>query len=299
MIKRFIYSLLLVLICVSGTVVSAQIEIEGEHFSAMAGRRGVAAANAGASGGAYLDILYIPSADTYTEVYYTVTAENAGWYRFVVTGSTPNDVWTSPFFVTVNDGETMDAKAVSRETMLAAPFSPVAKEIDLGCVYLRQGKNRVKFFVKEKRSQDGYLLLYLDKLTFSEPVFGVQNVLPGQESGNFLEERNIRFTLTTTYPDSVAHRLYLSVLDATEAKVIHEPLTIAPNSSEYPLNLGILECGDYQLVLQDESENELYRTAFSVVSKEKEATFPERIIQAIKEKTQQIFRTGTENGGGI
>ncbi|MDG0809100.1 hypothetical protein [Cohnella rhizosphaerae] len=94
-----------------------------------------------------------------------------GAYEAIVASTPPEEVWTSPYSIQVNDGE----ETPVRNALQVGNVNDTVRKYDIGVFFLKQGDNTVTFRVKDRRSYGDYVL-YLDRLSFRKLPAGVRSV---------------------------------------------------------------------------------------------------------------------------
>ncbi len=132
------------------------IMIEGEDYYRVSSSRWRIESDASKSNGKFLGLLYVANGDDENEVKYKVHVKKAGWYQMTFRSTALDFQFVSNFYVTVNDGKTINAREECTEQTLSG--DKVWSIVDFGCVYLQEGTNYVKIVLESNRLCKVYLI---------------------------------------------------------------------------------------------------------------------------------------------
>lgn len=245
---------------------SAELAIEGESYQSAQGGHASVLTDGNFSGGRYAAIQYNAQDGDYNELVYNVLADKEGWYSLIIDGSAGDTQWTSDFSVKINGGAAIKVSESAQLTNSSnTSLSGTMRKIDMGCVWLKEGKNSVSIIVNEKRKADSQICCYIDKLSFNTPIHGIREVNEREAFAIYEKGTDVKYDVVINYPEAKEEAFEFKLTDYWGNSVKSGTATVAPNATKYTLSLGELDCGWYSLSINDKKSGKSYQKQLSVV----------------------------------
>ena len=256
-LKKFLALLLsMTLVCAYATAVPAGAEDNFDYFveaestqstNWMSITGGTVQSNANYSSGKYLNLVYPSDGEKEWYAEYSVDVANAGSYQLDV-ASTPisGGGWASPINVSVNGNEPLELNGSQYKTI---PNDWSVSWYHTNVIYLKKGMNKIRFFVKKPRSDDGNVLCYFDCFALTKSNFGIYAIKSDAPMQAFEESDEIKFTAEATGLATEATEALYDVLDYKGKMVEAGKITFEKGSGKAEIKLAPKKKGAYQLCL--------------------------------------------------
>ncbi len=192
---------------------------------------------------------------------YEVTAPVAGAYELAIASTPPEEMWTSPYAISVNGGA---YEQVAGARQLADVNGTVRRYL-VKVVQLDQGANAFSIRVDTRRSLDQQYVAYLDAFTFTLLPFGLHGL--GAETPFRVFESGEAVVLDAAFSgrSPAADELNVEVTDYWGNEVLERTIPIAANAEGAELNLGVLAQGHYTVTAALDSVGSSKKTYVAVV----------------------------------
>lgn len=272
--KKFITALLIICITAAYTQALAEepaIMIEAEDYTSATLKAPVEKIPE-FSGGLGIAMLSVPIPGNAYKINYTFDAEKEGAYALSLRCGDVGQLWTSDFWLSVNDGDPVYISDVAVKT---ADFksetlgTSLIKEYMAGAFELEEGQNVLSVIIDSsdvRSALDGKIGFWLDWISFSEIGFGFNRMTPSAISGVYERNEKVSYNLSFYAKADKEYVYNYRVTDFWGREAECGELSLAKGKKEMQLNLGIYDIGWYKLELLQNEESIGY-AYFSVVPK--------------------------------
>ncbi|MFD0714493.1 S-layer homology domain-containing protein [Paenibacillus sp. GCM10027626] len=198
--------------------------------------------------------------DGYTAVYRFDVPET-GDYEMRITSTPPEEIWTSPYSVRINDGEDMPI----RNARQVGNINDTVRIYEAGVVTLREGENTVTFRVKDRRSYGDYVL-YLDSFSFRKLPSGVRAISTPAPFNVFEAGEAATLTVDLVGAVKAADAVHIRVTDFWGGTAYENTVPLETGQTRAEITLGTLEKGHYTVKASLNGAGTTAESFFSVVT---------------------------------
>lgn len=182
--------------------------------------------------------------ESYYYADYSVTVEKAGLYEVIMNATPPEQTWTSPLRVLVNNKSEVQLGMLEQ-------FATVDQEIWnylAGYVELKQGTNSLRFIVDKARTNDENCVMWIDKLTLRQINQGLSEITTNRDWNAFERGENIEMTFHAKTKVSGQLPIRYDVIDYYDLMRDGGTVYIPEGEETVTVTLNDLPIGHYTLI---------------------------------------------------
>lgn len=227
------------------------------------------------SGGSGIAMLANPIAGNAYKINYNFNANKAGAYQLSLRCGDVGQLWTTDFWLSINDSEPVYISDVAVKT---ADFRSetcgvdLIKEYTAGAFEVEEGRNVLSVIIDSndvRSAVDGKIGFWLDYVSLSEVGFGFNKMTSAGVNGVYQKGERVSYTLSFYSKAEKEYKYTYRVTDFWGREAENGELTLAQGKKTMKLNLGMYDVGWYKTELFENGES-ISSAHFSVVPKASE-----------------------------
>ena len=222
------------------------------------------------SGGAFVNLIQLPSAEEYKMVY-TFEAPKDATYLLDMRCSELGVTWTSDFSFSINGGKEIKAAEASTRTAdwHNSIYGSLLKEYRVGEYDLKKGENTLTVTVDKsdiRANLDNKLGYFADYFKFTLKSGEFKGIFPSENCGVFEKTKTVKYEVCRMAADDKEHSYTYTVNDFWGRTTDSGAFKIAAEKRTKIINLGKYDLGWYKINVYAEGTDERLGYAhFSVV----------------------------------
>ncbi|MCR4718666.1 MAG: hypothetical protein K5768_03445 [Firmicutes bacterium] len=257
--KKFMYTLVLLLIFTVAKASAEEIKIEGENYSSANFAPTIESGFKEFSGSSFVHTFVPMEKDRTYDIKFKVNAEKAGGYELKAITTRLNKGYTTDYTVIVNGKETINAATYAKtlSNISSSDWRDLFTHYDLGLVHLEEGENTIVFrAVNTDMRSDGLLVMWIDCFTLESMPFGIYDLVPYEDLGVFERKNKVEYTVQLVSKSESDLVLPFEVKNFWHKTVLKGKLSVMKGTEKAYLNLGKLDVGWYTIDVKYGSEVE-------------------------------------------